>query len=113
MEQHEQGTEELADGARRISEVDRARVRELKRIAVYCLTEMNAILAPAMGVDPDAATEVRLGLRGSDDAVRHDGVPPVYSDPCHTVYGPDGCLYQDCDPPGVTAPCHVVVLPPS
>ena len=104
-------TSDHADAeATTISDVDRARVRELRRIAVQCLREMNAIIAPYVDLDPADVTSVRLGLQTEGDTALFDGVPPVWEDPCHTVYGPDGCVYVDCDPPGLTRPCPPVVI---
>lgn len=91
-----------------ISELDLSRVRELRRVATQCLLDINRILQPYVDFDVAEASAVRVSLfaRHASHNESDGGVPPVYQNPVHVVYGPDGnCAYELVDPPGVCRPC--------
>lgn len=94
-----------------ISEVDRARVRELRQTAVEALLRMNDILSGYAKVDANEITHVTIGLLREPDAGQDQPVPPVWTDPCVQYNSHGACAYFECDPPGVTMPCPPISLP--
>jgi hypothetical protein len=96
----------------KVSDDDLERVRELRRVAVEALAEVNTILAKYMNVDADSVDSVTIGLKRKTGPEFDDAVPPVYQDPCVQFNSGGACAYLECDPPGVTKPCIAVTLPP-
>lgn len=93
----------MQETGEKVSDVDRARLAELRRTAVDALTRMNEIIARYRSRDADGITHMTIGLRLLDK----DAVPPVWEDPCTHVTDGAGNCGAYCDPPGTctSEPC--------